>query len=627
MKKLFVILLFVIGNAFDTYAYDFSAVCQSGQTLYYTILTSNTVEVSGNRATGDLVIPSNVQYNGVSYTITAIAEEGFENDQITSVVIPNSVRTIKKEAFYACENLNSVDFGNGVQEILDGAFESCSELLSVVLPNSLISIGKESFQFCSNLSSLSLGNSIKSIGENAFCQCYGLRTVTIPSSVEHLAEWAFFYCTSLETVYFNAKNCSGGSPFISCTSLKELHIGNTVESIGDFSFASCSELTGDLIIPNSVKSIGQQAFHMCSKITSVTIPESVEIIKYCAFYDCNSLSVVNFNSIDCEVDKPFWGRCNVSQINFGDNVKHIPEGICSGQTNISALVIPNSVQTIGSRAFYGCTGITGSVSIPVSVVEIGSLAFKNCSGITGSINIPNSTVFVGSSAFSGCSSISCVTIGESVQSMVHAFTGCSSLNQVYYKARNCADTDIAFRDCPSLRKLVIEEGVISIPDYIFFNCSSIDSIIFPSSINQIGSNSFSNCTGVSFIRLHTINAPTIYCNSFTGVSRNTPIVVACRSKEDYLRDEYWSWFQNITEDCNDCEELISLKTLIFPNPTDGIITIEDDNVQLIEIYRINGQMIKEMFGNVIDITDQEAGTYIIKVITPSGIITKQIIKK
>ena len=245
MRKLIAILYIVFGWVLNTCAYDFSSVCQSGQTLYYTILTSNTVEVNGNRTSGDLEIPSSVQNNGISYSVTAIAEEGFENDNITSVVIPNSVRTIKRRAFYGCECLTTVTFENGVQEILDESFKYCNELLSVVLPNSVILIGKDSFGNCSNLSSLSLGNSIETIDEYAFCQCYGLRTVTIPSSVKKLAGGSFFYCSSIETVYYNAKNCSGGginsSPFWACSSFRNLHIGNTVESICDYAFVSCSE--------------------------------------------------------------------------------------------------------------------------------------------------------------------------------------------------------------------------------------------------------------------------------------------------------------------------------------------------------------------------------------------------
>ena len=70
----------------------------------------------------------------------------------------------------------------------------------------------------------------------------------------------------------------------------------------------------------------------------------------------------------------------------------------------------------------------------------------------------------------------------------------------------------------------------------------------------------------------------------------------------------------------------TIKVSVYPNPTDGLIKIEEKEVERIEVYNIVGQLIKKTKENVLDISDQEAGTYIIKVITASGINTKQIIK-
>lgn len=72
---------------------------------------------------------------------------------------------------------------------------------------------------------------------------------------------------------------------------------------------------------------------------------------------------------------------------------------------------------------------------------------------------------------------------------------------------------------------------------------------------------------------------------------------------------------------------IALGVAVYPNPTNGLIKIEEKEVERIEVYNIVGQLIKKTKENVLDISDQEAGTYIIKVITPSGTITKRIIKK
>lgn len=65
---------------------------------------------------------------------------------------------------------------------------------------------------------------------------------------------------------------------------------------------------------------------------------------------------------------------------------------------------------------------------------------------------------------------------------------------------------------------------------------------------------------------------------------------------------------------------------IYPNPTNGIIHI-DNEISYVEIYNIVGQLVKETKENMIDLSAQKAGTYILKVITPSGVVTKQIVKK
>ena len=84
------------------------------------------------------------------------------------------------------------------------------------------------------------------------------------------------------------------------------------------------------------------------------------------------------------------------------------------------------LKTIGSNAFYGCTGLTGSLTIPDSVTSIESQAFVNCTGLTGSLTIPDSVTFIGSSAFYGCTGLSgSLTIPDSVTFIGnYAFQGC-----------------------------------------------------------------------------------------------------------------------------------------------------------------------------------------------------------
>ena len=179
---------------------------------------------------------------------------------------------------------------------------------------------------------------------------------------------------------------------------------------------------GDIVIPEtvvyegvtySVTSIGDYAFWDCSDLTSVTIPNSVTSIGDRAFWDCSGLKKV--------IVKDIAAWCGIS---FSDNpLSHSHHLYSDENTEITELIIPNSVTSIGEYAFEYCYGLT-SVTIGNCVTSIGDAAFCGCSGLT-SVTIPNSVTSIGDYAFQNCSSLTSVTIPNSVTSIENsAFSGC-----------------------------------------------------------------------------------------------------------------------------------------------------------------------------------------------------------
>ena len=149
-------------------AYDFSYTHQ-GKTLYYKILAggTNTLAVtyysetaaSNNHVSGDVVIPSSVEHNNVTYSVTSIGNEAFNGcSGLTSVSIPNSVTSIRSRAFRGCHGLTSVSIPNSVTSIGDYAFYDCSGLTSVTIPNSVTSIFSRAFNGCSSLNSINVAS-------------------------------------------------------------------------------------------------------------------------------------------------------------------------------------------------------------------------------------------------------------------------------------------------------------------------------------------------------------------------------------------------------------------------------------------------------------------------------------
>ena len=467
-------------------ACDFSAVCESGQTLYYNITSyytePYTVEVvrNGNiNQSGDLIIPETVEYNGVTYSVSSIGYMAFRGCfGLTSVTNPNSVTSIGEYAFCSCSGLTSVIIGNSVTSIGNHAFYGCSGLTSVTIPNSVTSIGGYAFYGCSGLTG----------------------TLTIPESVTSMGSSVFYNCSGLTHVNFNATNCTAMSHcFSGCTSITSLNIGENVTNIPDCAFDESSGLTS-VTIPNSVTNIGYKAFSACTGLTSVTFGNSVTSIGESAFYDCTvPISITIPNSVTSIGRNAFF---NVKNIVYGGSATGSPWGALTVNGIIDGDFIYSDTARTNLTAYIG---EGGSVVIPSSVVSIGVEAFFCCRGLS-SVVIPNSVTSIGSSAFSGCSGLSSVVIPNSVTSIGNsAFSGCSGLNTVNFNATNCTTMGSysypVFQNSNANAIINIGEGVTTIPDEAFSGLLGNDILIIPNSVTSIGVDAFYGCSGLTSVTI------------------------------------------------------------------------------------------------------------------------------
>ena len=165
---------------------------------------------------------------------------------------------------------------------------------------------------------------------------------------------------------------------------------------------------------------------------------------------------------------------------------------CSGLTKVD---IPAGVTSIGQAAFYYCSGLT-SVTIPAGVTSIGSNAFSYCSGLTG-VTIPEGVTSISNYAFSSCSGLTGVTIPVGVTSIGHfAFSSCSGLTSVEIPNTVRLIGEGAFTNCTGLTSVFIREGTESIMDKAFSSCSKLSSVMLPGSLTYLSSNAFSVCSGL-----------------------------------------------------------------------------------------------------------------------------------
>jgi len=285
----------------------------------------------------------------ISSSVKSIKVEAFFLSYLTSVTIPNSVKSIGNRAFDSCSSLKSVKISDGVKSIGDLAFCSCEKLKSITIPNS-----------------------VTKIGDGAFLDSYGLTSISVSKeNKDYTSEnGVLFNKSKTELIQYPASKT--GSSYA---------IPNSVTSIGSFAFCFCEGLKS-VNIPNSVKNIGEQAFHSCIKLKSVTIPNSVTSIGYRSFWETAWYN----NQPDGLIyagKVAYYYKGNIpdnTAIVLKPGTKGIADGAfepeASEEDNIGLIgvIIPNSVTNIGEQAFANCSGLK-NVTIPKSVVSIGEQAF------------------------------------------------------------------------------------------------------------------------------------------------------------------------------------------------------------------------------------------------------------
>ena len=253
---------------------------------------------------------------------------------------------------------------------------------------SVTSIGDGAFEWCGGFTgALTIGDKVESIGESAFSNCSGFTgPLTIGAKVESIGESAFSNCSGFTgPLTIGAKVESIGTyAFESCSSLAgALNIPESVTSIGMAAFMYCSSLAGSLTIGNSVTSIWDFAFAGCSKLEGVTLPNDLTEIKSALFQGCTELATINFpdNIVKIGGKAAFsdtkWfadqaggavyiGKCLYAYkgtmdanttITVNDGTTQICGDAFKVQTNLVAIILPESLKRISSYAFDGCSAL------------------------------------------------------------------------------------------------------------------------------------------------------------------------------------------------------------------------------------------------------------------------------
>jgi len=485
--------------------------------LEYTSNGDGTCYVSGfgTCTDTDIIIPS-VSPNGETVIGVGDRAFGYMAFPISSVVIPDSVTIIGREAFAWCEALTSVTIGNKVTHIGSFAFGCCSSLEKIDIPQSVTQIELDAFHSCVVLSCIEVdsdnetycsidGNLYTKDGKELVKYAAGKNDTTfiIPDGVETIGVYSVYCSTKITNIVMPDSVISIQAwAFQGCTSLTNVKLSNNIESIGYEAFGDCSSLM-TIVIPNSIKTIGGNFFNWLSVLetayyegcesdwSKISIEENEYFFKATLYY---------YSATQPTTEGNFWHYVNGAPTVWEVHIhtyesKGTPSAdyatvsvtyTCScGDTYSETITsIVDFTVTAENRTMVGFTGAANeNLVIPAvfenngtwyRVISIGDSAFEYCFSLTG-VTIPDSVITIGYSAFCVCTDLTSVTIGDSVTAIGVA----------------------AFYRCEGLTNVTIPNSVTTIGGQAFDKCTNLTSVTIGNSVTDIGCRAFESCTNLT----------------------------------------------------------------------------------------------------------------------------------
>lgn len=431
------------------------------------------------------------------------------------------------------DQITAVKIHDGVQNVGTYIFEEYDRLETVEIGEGILAIGKYSFNFCNNL-----------------------RSVRIPESLRRIDEQAFFMCPLLTDVQISDASLWCGIEFMSDHANP---LCNGADLLAD------GEIVTEVTVPDFVTTLGNFQFYGCQSIERINLHGKVDAIGADAFAKCPSLRFVSCAGTEEQLQKITEGNPRLSKdlfvlladgknklvdgnlisedgtlikigssasvVRIPDDTKTVAVNAGAGLENLSALILPASVEKIAENAFSDCPKLTevyfagteeqwlavsgdgidnANVHFESEWIEQDGVVYNEdqtvligaTDAVAQEIVVPDSVTLIADGAFRNCFSLRQITLPAGIVGLPDAlFENCRNLQAVTLSDKLCAIGNRAFGSCIRLSDIALPETVSQVGQYAFFSCRALRSAVLPSAVTVLANGVFADCSRLEKIRL------------------------------------------------------------------------------------------------------------------------------
>lgn len=450
----------------------------------------------------DLVIPSTVRYNGVTYAVVALYDNRYNQNKVRTLTLPRTLRHINDWSLSDYRAITDLEIPANVERMGENIVYNCPQLqrikVNAEVPPTLgsldnnsyhedgyrtyhyirIVIPRESFHAYRLVNAWNTDYNVLIGGDEGITVSTGKIAA---GDLGHVVVEEAGYLQEVNKLIIEGElNADDWSKIKQMTNLTELDLSKAlIDEIPSNAFSGRWAID-KVVLPPTLKKIGSFAFQGTA-LTSVNIPDNVETIKECAFSQVRQLQEVHLPDSLTSLGNYAFAECR----------------------SLRTVKIPTKLKTIPDYTFQNCRSLQ-SVELHDSITAFEDYSFNNCD--LREITLPKSTTWVGGSAFKGNANLSKVTLNEGlVDIWTYAFQNTA------IDTLNCPSTlrniySNAFRDCTNLRQINLNEGLTRIESGALANNKATE-IVLPSSLEYCAGGAFYDCDSLVTIEARSVMPP------------------------------------------------------------------------------------------------------------------------